>query len=130
MLRSESARRFGVGSTGESGASAASVTLAPATLLHHALKGLSGGLEVVLVEPVGDLLAEDRPLDVGCAEVDSPQTRASITSLMASEKRSKVLGVRDLLLKMVNGILSVPKKFWSVWTIAIGKLDLAAACKR
>src|SRR5262245_32184118 len=48
-----------------------------------------------------------------------PQTRASMTSLSASEKRSKVLGVGDLLLGIVNSILSVPKKFCSVWTMAL-----------
>src|SRR5213596_2990989 len=41
-------------------------------------------------------------------------TRASMTSLSASEKRSKVRVVQDLLLKALKPILSVPKKFWSV----------------
>ena len=41
-------------------------------------------------------------------------TRASMTSLIASEKRSKLRVVPDLLLKALKAILSVPKKFWSV----------------
>src|SRR5205823_6080120 len=51
-------------------------------------------------------------------------TRASITSLSACEKRSKLRVVHDLLLKALNPILSVPKKFWSVCTNAL----VAQAC--
>jgi len=36
-----------------------------------------------------------------------------------SENRSKLRVVQDLLLKAVTAILSVPKKFWSVWTNAL-----------
>src|SRR5262245_49995557 len=42
-----------------------------------------------------------------------------MTSSSASEKRSKLRGVRDLLLGIVNATLSVPKKSWSAWTIAL-----------
>jgi hypothetical protein len=35
-------------------------------------------------------------------------------SLSASEKRSNLRVVPDLLLKALKPILSVPKKFWSV----------------
>src|SRR5512144_760916 len=45
-------------------------------------------------------------------------TRASMTSLAASEKRSKLRVVQDLLLNALKAILSVPKKFWSVCTNA------------
>src|SRR4029077_16337341 len=41
-------------------------------------------------------------------------TRASITSLSASENRSKLRVVPDLLLCALKAILSVPKKFLSV----------------
>src|SRR5258705_12717588 len=51
-------------------------------------------------------------------------TRASITSLSASENRSKLRVVQDLLLKALKAILSVPKKFWSVCTNAL----VAQAC--
>ena len=37
-----------------------------------------------------------------------------MTSLAASEKRSKLRVVQDLLLKALKAILSVPKKFFSV----------------
>src|SRR6185503_7412346 len=47
------------------------------------------------------------------------QTRASITSLSASENRSKLRVVPDLLLCALKAILSVPKKFWSVCTNAL-----------
>src|SRR5205809_2590286 len=47
------------------------------------------------------------------------QTRASVTSLRASEKRSKLRVVPDLLLCAVKPILSVPKKFSSVCTNAL-----------
>src|SRR5882762_2865965 len=46
------------------------------------------------------------------------QTRASITSLSASENRSKLRVVQDLLLKALKAILSVRKKFLSVCTNA------------
>src|SRR5262245_23669230 len=46
-------------------------------------------------------------------------TRASMTSLSASEKRSKLRVVQDLVLNALKLILSVPKKFWSVCTIAL-----------
>src|SRR6266481_8996193 len=46
------------------------------------------------------------------------QTRASMTSLSTSEKRSKLRVVQDLLLNALTAILSVPKKFWSVFTNA------------
>jgi hypothetical protein len=39
-------------------------------------------------------------------------------SLFASENRSKLRVVPDLLLEALKPLLSVPKKFWSVWTIA------------
>src|SRR5436189_6170247 len=52
------------------------------------------------------------------------QTRASMTSLSASEKRSKLRVVQDLLLKALKPILSVRKKFWSVCTNAL----VAQAC--
>src|SRR5437660_406032 len=45
-------------------------------------------------------------------------TRASMTSLSASENRSKLRVVQDLLLNALKLILSVPKKFWSVFTKA------------
>src|SRR4029450_119301 len=45
-------------------------------------------------------------------------TRASMTSLSASENRSKLRVVQDLLLNALKLILSVPKKFWSVYTNA------------
>src|SRR5215831_3067654 len=45
-------------------------------------------------------------------------TRASITSLRASENRLKLRVVQDLLLNALKAILSVPKKFWSVFTNA------------
>src|SRR5712691_2402109 len=45
-------------------------------------------------------------------------TRASITSLSISENRSKLRVVQDLLLNGLTAILSVPKKFWSVFTNA------------
>src|SRR5204863_1143482 len=45
-------------------------------------------------------------------------TRASLTSVAASEKRSKLRVVQDLLLNALKAILSVPKKFWSVSTNA------------
>src|SRR5437899_2498556 len=51
-------------------------------------------------------------------------TRASVTSLSASENRSKLRVVQDLLLKALKPILSVPKKFWSVCTNAA----VAQAC--
>src|SRR6266487_5684192 len=51
-------------------------------------------------------------------------TRASMTSLVASEKRSKARVVQDLLLNALKAILSVPKKFWSVCTNAA----VAEAC--
>src|SRR5438034_11319501 len=41
-----------------------------------------------------------------------------MTSLSASENRSKLGVVHDLLLNALKPILSVPKKFRSVWTIA------------
>src|SRR5438876_5467785 len=41
-----------------------------------------------------------------------------MTSLSASENRSKLRVVQDLLLKALKPILSVPKKFWSVFTKA------------
>src|SRR5215475_12188011 len=53
-----------------------------------------------------------------------PHTRASMISLSASENRSKLRVVQDLLLKALKAILSVPKKVWSVCTIAL----LPAAC--
>ena len=43
-----------------------------------------------------------------------PHTRASMISLSASDKRSKLRVVQDLLLNALKPILSVPKKFWSV----------------
>src|SRR5881396_3086476 len=46
-------------------------------------------------------------------------TRASMTSLSASENRSKLRVVQDLLLNALKPILSVPKKFWSVLTNAL-----------
>src|SRR5260370_38843655 len=45
-------------------------------------------------------------------------TRASMTSLSMSENRSKLRVVQDLLLNALTAILSVPKKFWSVFTNA------------
>src|SRR6266513_4291585 len=51
-------------------------------------------------------------------------TRASMTSLSASENRSKLRVVQDLLLKALKPILSVRKKFWSVCTNAL----VAQAC--
>src|SRR5258705_11558593 len=51
-------------------------------------------------------------------------TRASITSLSASENRSKLRVVQDLLLKALKAILLVPKKFLSVCTNAL----VAEAC--
>src|SRR5437667_5731853 len=45
-------------------------------------------------------------------------TRASMTSLSMSENRSKLRVVQDLLLNALTVILSVPKKFWSVFTNA------------
>src|SRR5437867_12427031 len=42
-----------------------------------------------------------------------------MTSLSASENRSKLRVVQDLLLNALNPILSVPKKFWSVCTNAL-----------
>src|SRR5207245_11671889 len=51
-------------------------------------------------------------------------TRASMTSLSASENRSKLRVVQDLLLKALKPILLVPKKFWSVLTNA----PVAQAC--
>src|SRR5437588_7761042 len=45
-------------------------------------------------------------------------TLASMTSLRMSEKRSKFRVVQDLPLKTLTAILSVPKKFWSVFTNA------------
>src|SRR5262245_18477786 len=51
-------------------------------------------------------------------------TRASMTSLSASENRLKLRVVHDLLLNALNPILSVPKKFWSVCTYAL----VADAC--
>ena len=41
-----------------------------------------------------------------------------MTSFSASENRSKLRVVHDLLLKALKLILSVPKKFWSVCTKA------------
>src|SRR4029453_906673 len=76
-------------------------------------------LEVVFLEVMGDLLAEHRSLHVGGAKVDAPHTRASMISFSASEKRSKLRVVQDLLLKALKAILSVPKKFWSVCTNAL-----------
>src|SRR5215510_9089776 len=52
------------------------------------------------------------------------QTRASITSLSASENRSKLRVVHDLLLNALKPTLSVPKKFRNVLTIA----TVAEAC--
>src|SRR4029434_6310775 len=46
-------------------------------------------------------------------------TRASMTSLSASENRSKLRVVQDLFLNALKLILSVPKKFWSVFTNAL-----------
>jgi hypothetical protein len=43
-------------------------------------------------------------------------TRASMISLIASEKRAKVLVGCVALLSSLNAILSVPKKSCSVWT--------------
>src|SRR5216110_1012538 len=51
-------------------------------------------------------------------------TRASMTSSSASENRSKLRVVQDLLLKALKPILSVPKKFLSVCTNAA----VAQAC--
>src|SRR5467141_181822 len=51
-------------------------------------------------------------------------TRASMISLSASENRSKLRVVQDLLLKALKPILSVPKKFCSVFTNAL----VAQAC--
>src|SRR5438034_7043986 len=42
-----------------------------------------------------------------------------MTSLRASENRSKLRVVQDLLLNALKPILSVPKKFWSVYTNAL-----------
>ena len=42
-----------------------------------------------------------------------------MTSLSASENRSKLRVVQDLLLNGLKLILSVPKKFWSVFTKAL-----------
>src|SRR6266511_508131 len=53
------------------------------------------------------------------------QTRAPLTSLSASENRSKLLVVCELLLKALKAILSLPKKSWSVWTNAL----LRQACE-
>src|SRR4030095_14936263 len=47
------------------------------------------------------------------------QTRASMTSLSACEKRSKLRVVQDLLLNALKPILSVPKKFLSECTNAL-----------
>ena len=47
-----------------------------------------------------------------------------MTSLSTCEKRSKLRVVQDLLLKALKPILSVPKKFVSVWTNAL----VAQAC--
>jgi hypothetical protein len=77
------------------------------------------GLEVVLVQVVGDLLAEDGSLDIGCAEVDAAPEGASMISFSASERRSKLRLVRVRGLYALKLILSVPKTFCSVCTIAL-----------
>src|SRR5512132_3621976 len=46
------------------------------------------------------------------------QTRASMISLIASENRSKLRVELEKLLDVLNAILSVPKKSWSVSTTA------------
>src|SRR5688572_8656149 len=46
------------------------------------------------------------------------QTRQSMISLSACDRRSKLREVSELLLNAVNATLSVPKKFCIVWTIA------------
>jgi hypothetical protein len=70
------------------------------------------------VEVARDLLAEPGSLDVGGPEVDpGPHARVMFSS-SASEKRSKVGVVPDLLLDALKAILSVPKKYWRVRTIA------------
>src|SRR5262245_51584665 len=48
-----------------------------------------------------------------------PHTRASMISLSASENRSNLRVVQDLLLKALKAILSVPKKVCNVCTIAL-----------
>src|SRR6059058_844527 len=55
-------------------------------------------------------------------------TRASITSLSASENRSKLRVVQDLLLNALNPILSVPKKCWSVCTNALVAQECPEGC--
>src|SRR5258706_6354266 len=48
-----------------------------------------------------------------------PQTRASSTSLSASEKRENERVVWELLLNALKATLSVPKNAWSVLTMAL-----------
>ena len=72
------------------------------------------GLEVVLAQPVRDLLADHGALDVGRAEVDAAQGRASTISFSACEKRSELRGWGKRPEYMSNATLSVPKKFWNV----------------
>ena len=71
------------------------------------------------VLPVGDLLTERRPLDVGGAEVDAAPDARVDDLLERVGEAVEVLGVGDLLLEMVKAILSVPKKSRSVWTMAL-----------
>ena len=74
----------------------------------------------MLLEVVGDLLAEPGSLLVGGAEVNACAF-SGVDDLLegASENRSKLRVVQDLLLKALKPILSVPKKFCNVCTNAL-----------
>jgi hypothetical protein len=77
------------------------------------------GLEVVDVLVVRDLFAEFAPCSSAVRKWMPPHTRALITSSSASDSRSneRVVPVRGL--KALNGSLSLLKKSWTAWTVAL-----------
>ena len=78
----------------------------------------SDRLEVVLLEVLGDLVAEHRSLNVSRAEVDA-SPHAGVDDLLEHVREPlEAPRGRDLLLNALTAILSVPKKFWSVFTNA------------
>ncbi len=64
----------------------------------------------MLLEVVSDLLAELAPCTSAVRKWMPAHTRALMTSSSASEKRSKLRVVQDLLLKALKAIRSVSKK--------------------
>ena len=81
-------------------------------------------LEVVILEVVGNLLAEHGSLHVGGPEVDACPD-AGVDHLLERIREPVEASRRaSLLLCALKAILSVPKKFWSVCTYAL----VAQAC--